>query len=103
MIKLRDTAYEEIKNAFVTVLDYYRLQALRTNLNVWASKGYLNTLALLARHPRFYYAIADNVKKYGNVMEMHQSNDGVFTVVFSGHEDYLLEDGRQAFAFKKAA
>lgn len=78
-------------------MDHYREQGIWNVLLSWEKAGYLNALALIVRHPKFFEEVKKSVEKHGNVSELHQSNDGIFTVVYSsGHEDYLLENGRVA-------
>lgn len=101
-MKMSDRAMMAIERAYY-FMDSYRLAKIGRNLDEWQTRGYLNALALIIRHPKLYAEVAYSVERHGNVSELHQTQDGIFTVVYSnGHEDYLLADGRQAFRRRAA-
>lgn len=101
-MKLKDRALMAVERAYY-FMDHYRLVKIGETLEKWEKKGYLNALALIIRHPKLYAEVAYSVERHGNVSELHQTQDGIFTVVYSnGHEDYLLTDGRQAFGRRAA-
>lgn len=99
---MRDRALMAIERTYF-FMDPYRLAKIEKSLGVWENKGYMNALALVIRHPKLYSEVSASVNIHGNVSELHQSQDGIFTVVYSdSYEDYLLADGRQAFRRRAA-
>ena len=94
---MRDRALMAVERTYF-FMDHYRLDKIGKVLGEWENKGYINALVLVIRHPKLFSEVSSSVKVHGNVSELHQSQDGVFTVVYSdNYEDYLLSDGRQAF------